>query len=110
MDENVYDSDTERKFAEAMETNDGVVLYAKLPSWFKVPTPLGPYNPDWAILSDQDGAQRLYFVVETRVACPPMTSVARKTPRCCAARRTLPRCRPARTPRVMCGRPRGPMC
>lgn len=38
----IYDSDTERKFAEALETNDGVVLYAKLPNWFKVPTPLGP--------------------------------------------------------------------
>jgi len=62
----IYDSDTERQFAEALETNDGVVLYAKLPSWFKVPTPLGPYNPDWAIWFDQNGAQRLYFVVETK--------------------------------------------
>lgn len=62
----IYDSTTERDFAEALEKNQGVVLYAKLPSWFKVPTPLGPYNPDWAILFDQDGAQRLYFVVETK--------------------------------------------
>lgn len=62
----IYDSDTERQFSEALEVNDGVVLYAKLPSWFKVPTPLGPYNPDWAILFDQDGTQRLYFVVETK--------------------------------------------
>ena len=61
-----YDSDAERKFAEALETNDGVVLYAKLPSWFKVPTSLGPYNPDWTILFEQDGTQRLYFVVETK--------------------------------------------
>ena len=62
----IYDSTTERDFANALEKNDGVVLYAKLPSWFKVPTPLGPYNPDWAILFDQDGTQRLYFVVETK--------------------------------------------
>ena len=62
----IYDSDIERDFADALEKNDGVVLYAKLPSWFKVPTPLGPYNPDWAILFDQDGTQRLYFVVETK--------------------------------------------
>jgi len=62
----IYDSDTERQFAEALETNDGVVLYAKLPNWFKEPTSLGPYNPDWAILFDQDGTQRLYFVVETK--------------------------------------------
>ena len=62
----IYDSNTERDFADALEKNNGVVLYAKLPSWFKVPTPLGPYNPDWAILFDQDGTQRLYFVVETK--------------------------------------------
>lgn len=62
----IYDSDTERDFAAALEMNNGVVLYAKLPVWFKVPTPLGPYNPDWAILFDQDGTQRLYFVVETK--------------------------------------------
>jgi type III restriction enzyme len=62
----IYDSDPERAFADALEKNDGVVLYAKLPSWFKVPTPLGPYNPDWALLLEQDGAQRLYFVVETK--------------------------------------------
>ncbi|MCZ8095569.1 MAG: DEAD/DEAH box helicase family protein [Acidovorax sp.] len=62
----IYDSTTERDFADALEKNEGVVLYAKLPSWFKVPTPLGPYNPDWAILFDQDGTQRLYFVVETK--------------------------------------------
>lgn len=41
----VYDSDTERQFAEALEMNDGVVLYGKLPSWFKVPTPLGALQP-----------------------------------------------------------------
>ncbi len=62
----IYDSDTERNFADALEKNDGVVLYAKLPSWFKIPTPLGPYNPDWALLLEQDGVQRLYFVVETK--------------------------------------------
>lgn len=62
----VYDSDTERQFAEALEVNEGVVLYTRLPGWFKVPTPLGTYNPDWAILFDQDGTQRLCFLVETR--------------------------------------------
>jgi type III restriction enzyme len=62
----IYDSDTERAFADALEKNEGVVLYAKLPSWFKVHTPLGPYNPDWALLLEKDGVQRLYFVVETK--------------------------------------------
>ena len=62
----VYDSTTERDFADALEKNDAIKLYAKLPSWFKVPTPLGSYNPDWAVLVEEDGTQRLYFVVETK--------------------------------------------
>jgi type III restriction enzyme len=62
----VYDSATERDFAQALEFNQDVLLYAKLPSWFKVPTPLGNYNPDWAVLLQKDGVQRLYFVVETK--------------------------------------------
>ncbi|NMM25846.1 MAG: DEAD/DEAH box helicase family protein [Glaciimonas sp.] len=62
----VYDSNTERDFADALEKNDAVKVYAKLPGWFKVPTPLGSYNPDWAVLVEQDGDERLYFVVETK--------------------------------------------
>ena len=62
----VFDSATERDFADALEKDDDVVLYAKLPGWFKVPTPLGSYNPDWAVLVNKDGTRRLYFVVETK--------------------------------------------
>ena len=62
----MYDSTTERDFADALEKNGAIKLYAKLPGWFKVPTPLGSYNPDWAVLVEEDGAQRLYFVVETK--------------------------------------------
>jgi len=62
----VYDSLLERDFAEALEKNANVKLYAKLPGWFKVPTPLGSYNPDWAVLIEEDNAQHLYFVVETK--------------------------------------------
>jgi type III restriction enzyme len=62
----VYDSSTERDFADALEKNDAIKLYAKLPAWFKVPTPLGSYNPDWAVLVEEEGAQNLYFVVETK--------------------------------------------
>jgi type III restriction enzyme len=62
----VYDSDVERGFAEQLENNEAVKLYAKLPGWFKVPTPLGGYNPDWAVLIEKDGAERLYLVVETK--------------------------------------------
>lgn len=63
----VYDSTTvERPFAEELERNSAVKLYAKLPGWFTVPTPLGTYNPDWAVLIEKDGTERLYFVVETK--------------------------------------------
>ncbi len=62
----VYQSETERTFADRMEHNNAIRVYAKLPAWFKVPTPLGPYNPDWAILVRTDDEERLYFVVETK--------------------------------------------
>ncbi len=62
----VYDAETERHFADELEKNDAIKVYAKLPGWFKVPTPLGTYNPDWAVLVEVDGAERLYFVVETK--------------------------------------------
>ena len=66
-EEVVYDSSgVERTFAEQLEKNEAVKVYAKLPGWFKVPTPLGTYNPDWAVLVEKDGAERLYFVVETK--------------------------------------------
>ena len=62
----VYDSAIERDFAESLEKNEAIKVYAKLPGWFKVPTPLGTYNPDWAVLVTLDGQERLYFVVETK--------------------------------------------
>ena len=62
----VYDSEREREFAESLEKDPEVKLYAKLPGWFKINTPLGPYNPDWAVLLDDDGTNKLYFVVETK--------------------------------------------
>ena len=62
----IYQSGTERNFAEQLEANEAIKVYAKLPSRFKIPTPLGSYNPDWAVLVDKDGTERLYFVVETK--------------------------------------------
>jgi type III restriction enzyme len=63
----IYDSSgVERTFAEQLEKNESVKIYAKLPAWFKVPTPLGTYNPDWAVLVEVSGEERLYFVVETK--------------------------------------------
>lgn len=62
----IYDSDVERSFVEYFEKNESVKLYAKLPTWFKVPTPIGTYNPDWAVLIENDGESKLYFVLETK--------------------------------------------
>ena len=61
-----YDSDVEKGFAESLENDDNVKVYAKLPSNFKVDTPIGSYNPDWAILIEKNGEEKLYFVVETK--------------------------------------------
>jgi type III restriction enzyme len=62
----IYQSETERTFAEQLEKNEAIKVYAKLPSWFKIPTPLGTYNPDWAVLVVKDDMERLYFVIETK--------------------------------------------
>ena len=62
----IYDSDVERKLANEFESHDEVKLFAKLPPEFKIPTPLGPYNPDWVVLIEQDNEERLYFVVESK--------------------------------------------
>jgi len=63
----VYDSaGIEKTFAEDLEKNEKVKVYAKLPAWFKVPTPLGTYNPDWAVVVEDEGEEKLYFVVETK--------------------------------------------
>ena len=62
----VYESDVERQFADQLEKSQDIKVYAKLPSWFTVPTPLGSYNPDWAVLMESDAGERLYLVVETK--------------------------------------------
>jgi type III restriction enzyme len=66
FDHVVYDSDIELEFATAFEKSNDVKLYAKLPKWFRIDTPLGAYNPDWAVLIAADGREKLYFVVETK--------------------------------------------
>ena len=62
----VYDSQNEESFARSFEKNKSIKLYAKLPSWFKIATPLGSYNPDWAILMERNGENKLYFILETK--------------------------------------------
>ncbi len=62
----IYDSGIESELAHKFEQTSNVKVYAKLPSWFKIDTPLGSYNPDWAVLIDADGTEQLYFVVESK--------------------------------------------
>lgn len=62
----IYDSDIEKDFAERLDKDPDVKLFVKLPSWFKIETPLGYYNPDWALLIEKDNEEKLYFVVETK--------------------------------------------
>lgn len=59
-----YDSDVEHDFVKELEARDEVKFYMKLPSWFVVNTPLGTYNPDWAVVFEGD--KRLYLVAETK--------------------------------------------
>jgi len=62
----VYDHSVEEEFAKSCERSDNIKVYTKLPPWFKIETPLGGYNPDWAVFANFDGQDRLYFVVETK--------------------------------------------
>jgi type III restriction enzyme len=69
----IYESDVERRFVADLEKRSDVKLYLKLPGWFTVPTPVGEYNPDWAIVmeerdahGDPTGEPLLYLVRETK--------------------------------------------
>lgn len=59
-------SKPERDFAEALESSAEVVVYAKLPRGFLIPTPVGDYNPDWAISFKEGSVKHIYFVAETK--------------------------------------------
>jgi type III restriction enzyme len=59
-------SKPEREFAVALETSVEVVVYAKLPRGFLIPTPVGDYNPDWAISFKEGVVKHIYFVAETK--------------------------------------------
>ena len=60
------DSKTERDFQNDLENHDDVKVYVKLPSAFKINTPVGNYNPDWAIAFKEDNVKHIYFVAETK--------------------------------------------
>jgi type III restriction enzyme len=63
------ESEVERRFAKALDDNTRVRFFMKLPAWFVVDTPIGPYNPDWAIVF-QD-SERVYLIRETKGSLDP---------------------------------------
>lgn len=65
------DSNTERTFAKALDGAEEVAVFVKLPKAFAIPTPMGNYNPDWAIAFKKDAVRHLYFVAETKGSMRP---------------------------------------
>jgi type III restriction enzyme len=59
-----FESEVERQFAQDLDSNENVKIFVKLPGWFKIETPIGAYNADWAFVTERD--ERLYFVRETK--------------------------------------------
>lgn len=62
----VAEKSVERRFAEDMDVDDKVVVYAKLPRGFQIPTPVGNYAPDWAIAFKKGTVKHIYFIAETK--------------------------------------------
>ena len=62
----LYDSANERDFAENLDTSEEVAVYVKLPNGFYITTPVGKYNPDWAIAFNEGKVKHIYFVAETK--------------------------------------------
>ena len=62
----ITDSKVERAFVQELDTSSEVVVYAKLPRGFLIPTPVGDYNPDWAISFNEGKVKHIYFVAETK--------------------------------------------
>ena len=59
-----YDSEIERAFAKRLDERDDIKLFVKLPRWFEIDTPIGRYNPDWAVVKEE--SQTLYLIRETK--------------------------------------------
>lgn len=68
----VYDSSTiEKPFAVSLDNDPDVKLFFKIPSRFKIDTPIGSYNPDWAVYLTKNGEEKMYFVLETKGTTDP---------------------------------------
>ena len=66
FDHAIVDSNVERDFAYSLDASSEVTVYSKLPRGFLIPTPVGDYNPDWAISFDEGTVRHIYFVAETK--------------------------------------------
>ncbi len=62
----LFDSEIEEQFAKKLDDREDIKMFMKLPAKFKIDTPVGPYNPDWAIVKHEDGEDRIYMVRETK--------------------------------------------
>ena len=71
LEKHVYDyvvteSKIEKSFVQELDNSEEVVVYAKLPRGFLIPTPVGDYNPDWAISFKEGSVRHIYFIAETK--------------------------------------------
>jgi len=62
-----FDSSVEEEFAKVMEARDDILFYVKLPNWFKIPTPVGEHNPDWAVV--KKNGEKVFMIKETKSTC-----------------------------------------
>lgn len=68
----VWDAEPEKTFALELDSDERIKLFLKMPNWFKIETPVGGYNPDWAVVTTKrdikgnEGNERVYFVIETK--------------------------------------------
>jgi type III restriction enzyme len=69
------DSGVESKFVKDCESSEHIKFYFKLTNWFKIPTPTGNYNPDWAIVFEDD--KKIYFVAEAKDTGTPIVDLSK---------------------------------
>lgn len=75
----VTDSQVERRFVEELDGAEEVIVYAKLPDRFQIPTPFGNYNPDWAITFDKNKEKNIFFIAETKGSTSELQLKGRET-------------------------------
>ena len=72
------ESENWSRFAQDCENSEQLKFYFKLPNWFKIPTPIGNYNPDWALVFEDN--KKIYFVVETKDTATAQVDISKLHP------------------------------